>query len=122
MVKKKHYFRIIKEELEAQNFIETFQKMKARFPEIQKQTATASPEKLDSIRKIIEQPRGIANSSARFSIAHSDSNQLSQETIDALTTIVKECDTLLSTLAFTRSQADGLNALEDWLQEADKED
>lgn len=122
MVKKKHYFRIIKEESEAQNFIETFQKMKARFPEIQKQAATASPEKLDSIRKIIEQPRGIANSSARFSIAHPDSNQLSQETVDALTSIVKECDTLLSTLAFTRSQADGLNALEDWLQEADKED
>ena len=44
MVKKKHYFRIIKEESEAQNFIETFQKMKARFPEIQKQAATTSPE------------------------------------------------------------------------------
>ena len=122
MVKKKPYFRIIKEESEAQNFIETFQKMKARFPEIQKQAATASPEKLDSIRKIIEQPRGIANSSTRFSIAHPDSNQLSHETVDALTSIVKECDTLLSTLAFTRSQADDLNALEDWLQEADKEE
>ena len=118
----KKYYRIIKQEDEAKAFLATTDRITDRFADIQKKAATASTDQLEAIRKLIENNRGIANSSSRFALAHEDSNMLSKDTRDALTAAVKRFDDLLSTLEFTKSQADTLTDLENWLNDADKED
>ena len=118
----KKYYRIIKQENEAKAFLATTERIKERFTDIQKKAATASADQLEAIHKLIENNRGIANSSSRFALAHEDSNLLSKDTIEALGAVVKEFDTLLSTLDFTKTQADALADLESWLNGTDKED
>lgn len=114
----KKYYRILKEEGEAAQFVDNLQLILSRSDDIRKKAARASTQHLEAIRKLIDNNRGIAKSSYRYGKAHPDINVLSAETLTALEVAAKECDALLTSLDFTCEQVNTLNTIESWLQDS----